>query len=610
MGNSLIPPFPDIYYPLQLDTVTTQTTIGYYTGQTYNVNGGTLSTAGIISTADFQVGNSSLVLNNPNQNIKINSFTNTENGLSIACWFRSNGNSQYSRIYDLGISSSNNCIVLCIDPTQTLNITYMATNYTFYYTIVDPTIINNNIWYHVIWTMSNTIPSTWNIYINGVLSTSATQLMSGGTSKNLPYPDIVERPSNYLGKSNNTGDACFYGAIDDFRIFNFVLSQSQVTAIYTYPSAIITSTKYTINNVDITGTFKRKYLYTPGSISNYIGSSTFASGISTNGNIVNTIKLNNPNDLKFYNNSMYITDTNNNIILKVNALGVITIIAGTGAVGATALTGQNANTVNLNTPTAMVIDTIGNLYFVDSGNRRVCKINISTNAITLVAGSGSTAYMSTTNPLTANINPNSIVVDNANLLYISDITNHYIFRISATNVLSTYYNASTFSYCGKMAMDLANNIYYADSNIKSICKISNTGVYSLILSTNPVVPTHVCYDTVTQTIYYTSSVGGIYLINVQAVTIQSVFIRSLPTTQPPTFLYLDPNKNIYIGASNNIFKLTNGNANTNMTILVQSRVLCDLGCILAPDTNCQTYTIANFNAYSSGIHNYFGCPFP
>jgi hypothetical protein len=91
--------------------------------------------------------------------------------------------------------------------------------------------VNNNTWFHVVWTL--TTGGVWKIYING-------SLVNTFTGKN--YPVIVTRSNNYFGRSNWSGDGYFNGRIDDFRVYNRVLSDSEAANIY--------STKATfINNV-------------------------------------------------------------------------------------------------------------------------------------------------------------------------------------------------------------------------------------------------------------------------------------------------------------------------------------------------------------------------
>ena len=91
------------------------------------------------------------------------------------------------------------------------------------------------------------------------------------------------------------------------------------------------------------------------------------------------------------NGSLYIADGANNRIRKVTPDGTITTVAGTGRVDYSG-DGGPAHTANLSMPYSIALDSDGNLYVVDTGNRRIRKIDASTGIITTVAGNGSYGY--------------------------------------------------------------------------------------------------------------------------------------------------------------------------------------------------------------------------
>ena len=89
--------------------------------------------------------------------------------------------------------------------------------------------------------------------------------------------------------------------------------------------------------------------------------------------------------------SLYIADGANNRIRKVNSNGAITTVAGTGRADYSG-DGGPANEANLSMPYSIALDRDGNLYVVDTGNRRVRKVDASTGIITTIAGNGSYGY--------------------------------------------------------------------------------------------------------------------------------------------------------------------------------------------------------------------------
>jgi len=86
---------------------------------------------------------------------------------------------------------------------------------------------------------------------------------------------------------------------------------------------------------------------------------------------------------------LFISDANNNRIRMVNARGIISTIAGSGAVGLGSGTyegdGGVATAAHLNAPAGLVFDAAGDLVVADQGNNCVRMVHPS-GAITLVAG--------------------------------------------------------------------------------------------------------------------------------------------------------------------------------------------------------------------------------
>ena len=78
--------------------------------------------------------------------------------------------------------------------------------------------------------------------------------------------------------------------------------------------------------------------------------------------------------------------------------GIITTVAGTGTFG---YTGDNiaATSAKLNSPFGVAVDSAGNLYIADTGNHRIRKVDAS-GIITTVAGNG-TGYSGDGGPATS-----------------------------------------------------------------------------------------------------------------------------------------------------------------------------------------------------------------
>ncbi|MEO6629106.1 MAG: hypothetical protein ABIP03_11130, partial [Aquihabitans sp.] len=84
--------------------------------------------------------------------------------------------------------------------------------------------------------------------------------------------------------------------------------------------------------------------------------------------------------------NLFIADTFNGRVRKVDTLGTITTVAGAGTNGFSG-DGGPATSAQLYQPVAVSVDGGGNLYIADLGNQRVRKVD-TLGVITTVAGSG------------------------------------------------------------------------------------------------------------------------------------------------------------------------------------------------------------------------------
>jgi sugar lactone lactonase YvrE len=138
--------------------------------------------------------------------------------------------------------------------------------------------------------------------------------------------------------------------------------------------------------------------------------------------------------------NLYIADTHNHRVREVAAsTGTITTIAGTGAAGF-AGDGGAANAAQLDLPTALAIDSAGHVYVADTDNHRVRRIAAGTSVITTIAGMGVEGFAGDNGPATAAAidSPNGLAVDAAGDLYIADTHNGRVREVSAaTGIITT-----------------------------------------------------------------------------------------------------------------------------------------------------------------------------
>ena len=116
-------------------------------------------------------------------------------------------------------------------------------------------------------------------------------------------------------------------------------------------------------------------------------------GFAGDGGPANAALLNGPFDVAFdTGGNLYFSDTFNNRIRRVDARsGVISTIAGNGDKGF-AGDGGPAAEASLNEPYGIALDRAGNIYVADRLNRRVRRVDAASGIITTLAGTGEAAY--------------------------------------------------------------------------------------------------------------------------------------------------------------------------------------------------------------------------
>ncbi|MFD9009901.1 RICIN domain-containing protein [Streptomyces sp. NPDC059552] len=185
--------------------------------------------------------------------------------------------------------------------------------------------------------------------------------------------------------------------------------------------------------------------------------------------------------------ALYIADHGNHRIRKITADGTISTVAGSGSAGF-AGDGGPAAAAQLNLPYAVAVDSTGALYIADSGNHRIRKITAD-GTISTVAGTGTAGLGGDDGPASsAQLNtPSAVAVDSAGALYIADSGNHRIRRITADGTISTVAGSGTAGLGGDggpaasaelnsplgLAVDCVDTLYIADHGNHRIRKIAS-----------------------------------------------------------------------------------------------------------------------------------------
>ncbi len=146
------------------------------------------------------------------------------------------------------------------------------------------------------------------------------------------------------------------------------------------------------------------------------------------------------NALKFDNqDNLYYVCPQSNTVYKITPAGAISLIAGNGNSGYSG-DGGPATSAELNFPFGISIDTAGNIYIFDTGNQRVRKVDV-TGIITTIAGNGVSGFTGDGSPATdfglnmISNNPfqltGSFIDPKTGALYFSDSRNNLVRMMTA-----------------------------------------------------------------------------------------------------------------------------------------------------------------------------------
>ena len=160
-------------------------------------------------------------------------------------------------------------------------------------------------------------------------------------------------------------------------------------------------------------------------------------GDSGDGGPAASARLNQPFDLAIDGQgNLFFSDTFNHRVRRIDhATGTITTVAGTGKAGYSG-DGGPAVQAELNEPYGVVVDRDGNLFVVDRLNRRVRRIDGQTRTITTVAGDGTKVYSGDGGPggKAGLVEPNGVALSReGRTLYIADVAGHRIRALDLAN---------------------------------------------------------------------------------------------------------------------------------------------------------------------------------
>jgi DNA-binding CsgD family transcriptional regulator/sugar lactone lactonase YvrE len=214
---------------------------------------------------------------------------------------------------------------------------------------------------------------------------------------------------------------------------------------------------------------------TDGMITTFAG--TGQAGYAGDGKPGPVAELNLPTGLTIgFGDTLFIADTGNNVVRQIALDGAIHTVAGTGEAGYRGDPGDALDAV-LHGPGGIAFDGEGNLYIADTLNQRVRRVDVN-GQIGAVAGTGASGYLGDGRPASlADLNLASnplggmgqgLAVDSQGDIFIADALNHRVRRIDVHGTISTI--AQMRTPLG-LAVDAQGFVYVADADDNRVSRI-------------------------------------------------------------------------------------------------------------------------------------------
>jgi hypothetical protein len=196
--------------------------------------------------------------------------------------------------------------------------------------------------------------------------------------------------------------------------------------------------------------------------------------------------------------NLFIADTYNYRVRKVNVDGIVSTVAGNGG-GAFDGSGDGgaATSAQIYRPSFLAVDALGNILI--STNFQIRKVTTGTGIINTIAGNGTGGYCGDGGP-TAKAqfyHPVGVFEDSTGNTFLVDRENHRIRKITKTGIITTFAGngkggfsgdgsqatTAQLNYPTSVAADAAGNMYITDHGNARIRKVSPTGIITTIAGT-------------------------------------------------------------------------------------------------------------------------------
>jgi hypothetical protein len=235
---------------------------------------------------------------------------------------------------------------------------------------------------------------------------------------------------------------------------------------------------------------------TSGVITNIAGNGT--NGYSGDGGPATAASLGLPKGTAIdASGNLYIADDQNNVIRKINTSGIISTVAGNGSSGYSG-DGGSATAATLNGPSSVAVDAAGNIYIADRYNYAIRKVNAS-GVISTFAGDGwgffGSSWIDVPGHAATAVSigtPTCVIADGRGNVYYAEDRYYLVRKIDSAGMISTVAGnwmrttgncldsgAATdinLMFPSGISLDRTGNLYISEEHGAVIRKVTPSGI--------------------------------------------------------------------------------------------------------------------------------------